>query len=413
MTINNKKDVVWIINQFAGHPDSGWGERHYYLSKPALFENRVVIISAGNNHMFTQKIDFKGIFKVEKQNDIEFCWVNIPKYNPQSITRFLAMFVFALNLIFLIFKTKELGKPDYILVSSMSIFPYPIARLLKWWFKSKKLSFEVRDLWPLTPIYLMGYSRSNPMIWLIGILEKYAYNTADSIISLFEESKVYIDSISKRPKVFNCIPNGINISKDDSNGKSIELLLNKLPQDKLIICYAGTIGFANALDTFIEVLNKSKFVSNNYFALIIGDGYLKSNYSDELKNNSNVLFAGKQKKADIPYILSKADICFISWHDSPLYDYGVSANKYFDYMASGKPILSAQNGIIDPVAKSRCGIIVKNEFEGIEDGLKQFYFMSQNERINMGLLGEEYVNMHHSYNQLSVKFFKAIKGVEV
>jgi hypothetical protein len=412
MTRNTKKDVVWIINQFAGHPESGWGERHFYLSKPALDENRVVIISSGNNHMFTQKIDFKGIFKIEEYDKIEFCWVRIPQYNSQSITRFIAMFVFSLNLFFLVFKTKELGKPDYILVSSMSIFPYPVARFLKWWHKSKRLAFEVRDLWPLTPIYLMGYSRKNPMIWLIGVLEKCAYKTADSIISLLEESKSYIESISKRHGVFYWVPNGVEIILGESNNESLEYWKQKLPKDKLVICYAGTIGFANALDSLVEVAEKSEFVKKNFFFLIIGDGYLKCKYSKLLNDNSNVLFTGKQRKTDVSGFLSLADICFISWHNSPLYDFGVSANKYFDYMASGKPILSAHHGIQDPVVKSGCGIIVKNDYKGIEEGLKQFVNMNPNERMEMGLLGKEYVKDQHSYNRLSSIFFKAIKGHE-
>ena len=28
----DKKKVIWIINQTAGKLDSGWGERHFYLS---------------------------------------------------------------------------------------------------------------------------------------------------------------------------------------------------------------------------------------------------------------------------------------------------------------------------------------------------------------------------------------------
>ena len=51
-----------------------------------------------------------------------------------------------------------------------------------------------------------------------------------------------------------------------------------------------------------------------------------------------------------------------------LYRYGVSAQKYYDYMATGTPILSAQNGINDPVRQSGCGIIVKNEPERNKKG---------------------------------------------
>jgi len=296
------------------------------------------------------------------------------------------------------------------LVSSMSIFPYPMARFLKWALKAKKLSFEVRDLWPLTPINLMGYSKRNPMIWLIGVLEKYAYRTADSIISVLEESKDYINAISKRPEAFYWVPNGVAELTINSDKQIIQDLKNRLPKDKLVVCYAGTIGFANALDSYIEVIKQSDKIQTDFFFLFIGDGYLKAKYQEQLSGKENVLFLGKQKKGDIPGLLSLVDIFFISWHKSPLYDYGVSANKYFDYMASGKPILAAHYGINDPVAKSGCGIIVENEYHQIEAGLIKFKGLDLSERNIMGETGKLYVNEQHAYKNLSLNFFKAINS---
>jgi glycosyltransferase involved in cell wall biosynthesis len=407
-----KKNVVWIINQFAGHPESGWGERHFYLAKPALEKYKIVIISSGNNHMFTQKIHFKGIFEIQNYDGVLFCWVRTPKYNPQSLSRFFAMFAFSINLLFLLFKTKRLGRPNFLLVSSMSIFPYPVARFLKWALKARRLSFEVRDLWPLTPIYLMGYSKKNPMIWLIGFLERYAYQTADSIISVLEDSKDYINNISNRPEAFHWVPNGVAGLTINSSKEFIREVRNMLPKNKIVVCYSGTIGFANALDTYIEVINQSVKLQKDFFFFFIGDGYLKMKYQEKLKDKSNVVFIGKQNKEDIPGLLCLADICFISWQKSLLYDYGVSANKYFDYMASGKPILAAHYGINDPVAKSGCGIIVENEYDHIEAGLMKFKSMSVSERISMGEIGKEYVGKYHTYTNLSLKFFKAINSDE-
>lgn len=410
--LNKDKEVVWIINQFAGHQESGWGERHFYLSKPALAKYRIVIISSGNNHMFTQIIRFRGVYEIQNYGGIDFCWVRIPNYNPQSISRFLAMFAFSVNLFFLFFKTKQLGRPDFLLVSSMSIFPYPVARFLKWALKAKKLSFEVRDLWPLTPIHLMGYSKRNPMIWLIGFLEKYAYRSADSIISVLEESKDYINAISKRPEAFYWVPNGVPELTINTNQVVIQDLKNRLPKGKLIVCYAGTIGYANALDSYIEVIKHSDKIQTDFFFLFIGDGYLKSKYQEQLSETKNVLFFGKQKKGDVPGLLNLVDICFISWHKSPLYDYGVSANKYFDYMACGKPILAAHHGIKDPVTKSGCGIVVENEYHHIEAGLIKFKGLAASERNTMGEKGKQYVAKMHSYTSLSVDFFKAINSDE-
>ena len=38
-------------------------------------------------------------------------------------------------------------------------------------------------------------------------------------------------------------------------------------------------------------------------------------------------------------LLGHFDICFIGRNNSPLFDHGVSSNKYFDYMLASKPVL--------------------------------------------------------------------------
>ncbi|MDO8368152.1 MAG: glycosyltransferase family 4 protein [Saprospiraceae bacterium] len=275
----------------------------------------------------------------------EYLWVKMPKYNPRNMTRFLAMFYFAFSMFLLPFYTRKIGKPDYLLLSSMSIFPFPVLVFLKSLFKSKKLVFEVRDLWPLTPIHLMGYSSKNPMIWLITRLESYAYKKSDAIISLVQESSRYINAISGAPEKIHWIPNGVSldfIKRSMSNMKAWNV---DIPKDKLVVCYTGTLGFANALDPLFELIADQKDLADQVFFLIVGDGYKRKDYETRSVGIKNILFTGKLRKSDIPAVLIKADVCFISWHKSELYRHGVSANKYFDYLASGRPILSAQEGI--------------------------------------------------------------------
>ena len=102
--------------------------------------------------------------------------------------------------------------------------------------------------------------------------------------------------------------------------------------------------------------------------------------------------------------LIKSDLAFISWRDLPkLYRYGVSAQKYYDYMASGIPILSAQIGINDPVKRSGCGIIVQNNTEGIRMGINKFLMLSEKERNEMGENGINYVKSF-TYEKMAEKY---------
>ena len=84
------------------------------------------------------------------------------------------------------FKTKE--KYDIILVTSPPLFVGITAYVLS---KLKRIPFvfEIRDLWPLTPMYLNNYSKWHPMIIVMRRIEKFGYKKADKIISLLPNAR--------------------------------------------------------------------------------------------------------------------------------------------------------------------------------------------------------------------------------
>ena len=138
----------------------------------------------------------------------------------------------------------------------------------------------------------------------------------------------------------------------------------------------------------------------------IGAGYLKKEYKLRLLEYDNIFFYEKMDRWSFIKELMKSDVAFISWMDLPeLYRYGVSAQKYYDYMASGIPILSAQIGINDPVKQSGCGIIVQNNTEGIRTGINKFLMLSEKERNEMGENGRNYVKSF-TYEKMAEKYIQ-------
>ena len=79
------KKVIWVINQTAGKPDSGWGERHFNLATFWVKKGyEVVIISGSYNHLFKNqpkvfqvsktgkdKTQLMKVFELIRQQDIE------------------------------------------------------------------------------------------------------------------------------------------------------------------------------------------------------------------------------------------------------------------------------------------------------------------------------------------------------
>ncbi len=396
-----QQKTIWVINQFAGTTESGWGERHFYFAKYWKQEGfNVKIISGSYNHMFKKTTDVEGLFKQEQFEGIDFFWVKTPKYNAQSIMRFYSMFVFMYRVLEL--PVKVLGKPDVIIVSSMPIFPIFSGLRLKKKYKAKLL-FEIRDIWPLTLQLLGNKSANHPAVKFIGWFEKLGYRKSDSIVSLLPNAREHIEKVAGKKVDFHYVPNGIDETQL-KHEKLPDVITVKFPKNKFVIGYAGTIGLANALEYLVEASNLLK-ENNDLFFIIVGDGYLKAELEATVKGNDNILFLPKINKNQVQHLLSFFDACFVGRNDTPLFKHGVSANKYFDYMLASKPILDSNNFIKDPVELSGCGIIVKpDSAEEIKDGILKLQSLSPKERSLLGKKGFEYVTTNHNIKELAKKY---------
>ena len=402
------KGNIWVINQFAGKPTSGWGERHFYFSKYWIEKGYSVTIFSGSyNHVFSELPDCIGQFSTENVEGVNFCWVKTPRYNPKSIFRFWSFLVFAFKMFFA--PSSKYGKPDFIVISSMPIFPIVTGYLLKNKFRSKALFFEIRDIWPLTLVLLGNISPRHPAVKFIGWFEKFGYRKADKIISLLPNAAEHIEEVAQASAKFHYIPNGLDenvLEKEEPRLGD----LNLIPSEKFVIGYAGTIGLANALEFFVEAAGLMK-TDNRFYFVIIGEGYLKESLIKSSESFGNILFLPKVRKNQVAAYLDKFDVCFVGRNNSPLFKHGVSANKYFDYMLAGKPILDSNNLIKDPVELSGCGIIVEpDSSEAIVTGIVQLFEMSDGQRLDMGQLGREYVKKHHSIEHLSNEYMKLFES---
>ncbi len=402
-----RKKNIWVLNMTSGKPDSGWGERHYYFSKFWVKKGYdVKIISGSYNHLFKNQptIDPNQKFTLEEvEEGITFCWVKIPEYDGGSVFKLWSMIRFAIRTRKL--SADLLGKPDYILVSSMPIFPVVTGWYLKRKLKAKKMFFEIRDLWPLTPMYLKGYSKWHPIVLVMAWVEKFGYRKADAIVSLLPNAYKYIDTISKDPSKYYWIPNGIDegLLKKESLPEEI---VNRIPKDKFVIGYTGTMGMANALEYLIDCSILLKEHSDIHFVLV-GDGYLKEELQQKVAGNQNVTFIDKINKNQVQAMLQLFSVCFVGRNNTPLFDYGVSSNKFFDYMLAKKPVISSSNEIKDPVELSDCGFVVEPESpEAIKEAIIKLKEMSSEERNEIAIKGYNYVKQYHNFDYLSNLYVK-------
>lgn len=400
---------ILIINQYAGSPNYGMGFRTYYLAKQFLnHEYDVTVISSSYSHLFFKLPDVKKMFTEDIINGVKFWWVKTPSYvNSKSLGRAWNMFVFFIKLFF--FPTKKISSPDIIIISSLSIFPIINAYILSKRFKAM-LIFEVRDLWPKTLIELSEKKPNLLLLKVISWFERFAYKKSDYVVSLLVNSKSYMVGKGLVEKKLRYIPNGIDIQ---SINKTLDKnIIKQFPKEKFIFGYVGTIGIANSLENLIECAIKLKKNKNIHF-VFVGHGSYTKYLKNKVSNNKlkNVTFIDSVEKAQIHSLISYFDVCYLGWHDKPMYKFGISPNKVFDYMYAGKPILHSYSGTGDIVKLANAGITCEaSNVEKIINAIYKFVALPKNELRNMGQNGKKYVIEHHNYENLAKKYITIFRG---
>ena len=395
---------VWIFNDYAGSIYHGMEYRNYYISRELVkLGYKVYIVSASYMHLFKQLPKVDKDYTFEKIDEVEYIWIKVPHYKSSTDKkRVLKWFVFTAKLFFL--PLKKMQKPDFIIASPMAPFLIAPAYFFAKRYKSK-LIYEIKDLWPLSLIELGGYSPYHPFIWFMQKFTNFALKKSDLIISVLQNSYEYLKKLGLKKQKFAYIPNGICV-KDYKNIKELDKsVASKIPKDKFIVGYAGSIGLANDLTTF--VLSAKYILDDDISLVLVGDGEEKQKLMDIAKkeNLKNVIFLDPIPKDEVQSLLRRFDVCYISLKDRKLFEYGVSPNKLFEYLFAKKPLIYAINDKNSIISSNNLGIhIEKKDPKKIAKAIKKLSLLEKKELIMMGQRGYEYVLKNHTYKELAQKY---------
>jgi glycosyltransferase involved in cell wall biosynthesis len=405
--------TVWFFNDYAGSKYHGMEFRNYYVARELVkLGHKVTIVSASYMHLFKQLPKTEGKkYTFEKIDGIEYIWVDVPHYTVSTDKkRVWKWFVFVKKLYEL--PVKKMDRPDYVVASPMAPFLIKPAHHFAKKFDAK-LIYEVKDIWPLSLMELGGYSKNHPLIWLMQKFSNYGYRNAERTFSVLANAHEYMKAFGLKEERFKYIPNGVSLEEMQKVEPLSKEIKEKLPQGKFIVGYTGTIGIANGMEVLIDTALRLKEHSNIHF-VIVGDGKYKEQLVKKCKEFGlkNVTFIDPIVKDEVQSMLQEFDVCFIGWHNKKVYEYGISANKLFDYMYAAKPIVHAFSGKGDLVAMAECGVTVEAQNdEEIAEGVLTLYGMSSQERKELGKRGKEYVLEHHTYENIAKEFMKTLEEI--
>lgn len=390
------------IDQYFCFPDSADGVRSYDLATSFIKEGVDVTIltsdQSGNSA--------KG-WSYEERDGLKVYKLNCPYNNKmnfwQRIWAFCKFFVQA--------SIKSLSIDFDIMLSSSTPLTNGVPALTVKYLKRKPYVFEVRDVWPGVPI-AMGYFKNKIVQKLLYAFEYKVYKNASAIVPLSIGMDANIRRRFPTDKTV-VIPNLSVMERFEDIRKTVNI---EFPIDKTIVLYAGTFGNVNGLSYVLDVANETIKLDENLWFYLIGKGKEK----DDIKAraitlgllNKNVFIFDPVKKSDLPYVYSNCSIGSSYVIDIPaLWDN--SANKFFDTLAAGKPMLINHEGWqADVIRENNCGYILgpnvdtemvrkfvewaNNKELLIQQG-KNAYELAKRE-YSLGVASARYMNIFNSIN---------------
>jgi glycosyltransferase involved in cell wall biosynthesis len=262
---------------------------------------------------------------------------------------------------------------------------------------------EVRDLWPAFAVQI-GVMRNRVLIALARWLERFLYRRADRIVLNSPGFVSHLLDSGAEASKLAFVPNGVDTQLFDPAAEGGELRRLAGLERKFIALYAGAHGMANDLWQLLaaaEVLREDPRIA----FVLVGDGREKVALQAKVRAGglSNVIFLPPVEKARMPGLLVDADCGLVVLRPIPLFT-TTYPNKMFDYMAAGKPVVLALDGVARRlVEEADAGVCVPpGDPPALAAALRELAGDPALAR-KMGQRGRAYVQTHYDRAQLALQ----------
>jgi len=330
---------ILYIHQYFATPKGTSGTRSYEFARRWINAGHKVTVITGHYDIGGLKPE-KGLIQKQTIDRINVIIVGTKYSHQQSFFKRLMSFSY-FTVLSIYVGLKQRGV-DAIYATSTPLTVGISAMVLKW-FKQIPFVFEVRDQWPAIPVE-MSIIKNKVLIKILFWLERKIYKSSTAIVALSPGMADGVRSVLKEEKTIAIIPNGCDtdVFRPDINGSKIRQ--ERGWDDKLVLLHFGAIGKANGLEFVIDAAERLKSNTNIHFVLV-GDGGEKPSLVKRIAQSSlkNVEFLDSVPKTELPRIIAACDVSMVIFANYSILQHN-SANKFFDSLSAGKPVLLNYSG---------------------------------------------------------------------
>ena len=397
--------LLWI-NHFAVPPGEGGGTRHFEMGRELVSRGWDVTIAASDVHTQTRAYTRrKGTHDrrvlTEEIDGVRFQYLWAAPYRRNDWRRAWNWASFARELVRW---APGAVRPDVVIGSS----PHLFAALAGWHLARRwevPFVFEVRDLWPES----MAAAGGRKGLVYVGFdaIARWLYAKSDQIVCL---ARGTVDYLAQQRAValerLAFVPNGVDPSAFPEP--------TRRRGGAFTVVYAGAHGPANGLDLVLEAAAHLGSRSDIKISLV-GDGPAKAGLrrTAESRGVRNVEFVDPVPKSEMPAVLASADAGLMVLRQTPLFAFGVSPNKLFDYLGASLPVVCNVPGeVAMMVSEAGAGVQAEpGSGTSLAAAIEKLADFSPETRRVMGTSGRSWVSREHGRNVLAERLDEILRNV--
>lgn len=402
---------IWVVNQYAALPSKdARADRPLSVAKHMMKHgwSTSLIVASTTHPSGRQMMGGRASSSLQEELGVATLWLRSVSYVGSPVRRIIGM-VFFTVLAVLPSTTRRLERPDAVLGSTV----HPLAAWAGWRL-ARRLGvpyiFEMRDVWPDALVHL-GRLRENGLAarlirhQLVSLAKRAAL-----VVSPLPGLSTWLAENGLNGQAFAWVPNGIEA--DDAPEYEAATA-----HDGFTVMYLGSHGNANALEGLIAGFDEAVRVSgrSDLRLRLVGDGPRKNDairFADACQSREFIGFEDRIPRHEVVPRAREADCLLINLHDHDVYRFGVSPNKIFDYLLSGRPIVFATNAPNNPVRDAEAGIVVPaDDAAGIARAILDLADCETDARNGMGLRGYRHVIARYNYESIASNFAAALDEV--
>jgi colanic acid biosynthesis glycosyl transferase WcaI len=302
-------------------------------------------------------------------------------------------------------------RPDVILAPSPPLTIGVCAWILGKYHRAPFI-YNVQEIYPDIAVRL-GALRNKWLIGRLERLERFVYGKAEKITVIAPRMRQRLLEKGVSSDRLELLPNFVDIGDLSPLPKDNEFSRRHGIHDKFVVSYAGNLGPAQGLESFVDAADLLRGEPGIHF-LMMGDGILRESLMERVAQLGlrNFTFLPYQPYSMMPSIYAASDICVVP----QAMETGCDAvpSKVYRIMACARPVMAATDpgsDLAQLIKDAGCGKVVlpgaASEFAGV---IMEAY-RDQAHWREMGRAGRTHVVEYYSRHAVTKRYNELIRKV--